>query len=150
MVKVCSITNYPHENEAKYNEHFEKFNYPLHIFQKWAIEGIIEGNHLLVCAPTGSGKTMPGEFAINYFHSKGKKIIYTTPIKALSNEKFHSFTQKYPHISIGLITGDIKTNPDADVLIMTTEILLNKLYQLKNSTGTVFKSQIPVPRKKSV
>ena len=134
MVKICSVTNYPDDNEAKNKEHFEKFNYPLHIFQKWAIEGIIEGNHLLVCAPTGSGKTMPGEFAINYFHSKGKKIIYTTPIKALSNEKFHSFTQKYPHISIGLITGDIKTNPDADVLIMTTEILLNKLYQLKNST----------------
>jgi superfamily II RNA helicase len=133
MVKICSITHYPDENEAKYKEHFETFNYPLHIFQKWAIEGIAEGNHLLVCAPTGSGKTMPGEFAINYFHSKGKKLIYTTPIKALSNEKFYSFTQKYPHISIGLITGDIKTNPDADVLIMTTEILLNKLYQLKQN-----------------
>ena len=138
MVKVCSITHYPDENEAKYKEHFETFNYPLHIFQKWAIEGIVEGNHLLVCAPTGSGKTMPGEFAINYFHSKGKKLIYTTPIKALSNEKFYSFTQKYPHISIGLITGDIKTNPDADVLIMTTEILRSMLYRGSELTREVF------------
>jgi superfamily II RNA helicase len=87
-----------------------------------------------VCAPTGSGKTLPGEFALNYFHTKGKRTIYTSPIKALSNEKFYNFTRKYPHLSVGLITGDIKTNPEADVLIMTTEILLNKLYQVKSST----------------
>ena len=49
MVKDCSITNYPDENEAKYKEYFEKFNYPLHIFQKWAIEGIVEGHHVLCC-----------------------------------------------------------------------------------------------------
>ena len=96
---------------------------------------MVDGNHVLVCCPTGSGKTLPGEFALNYFHSKGKKTIYTSPIKALSNEKFYNFTKKYPHISIGLITGDIKTNPDADVLIMTTEILLNKLYQVKSSSS---------------
>jgi antiviral helicase SKI2 len=78
---------------------------------------------------------MPAEFAIDFFHSKGKKSIYCSPIKSLSNQKFYDFTQKYPHISIGLITGDIKTNPDADVLIMTTEILLNKLYQLKSTSS---------------
>jgi superfamily II RNA helicase len=75
---------------------------------------------------------MPAEFALDYLHSSGKKTIYTSPIKALSNEKYHSFTQKFPHIRIGLITGDIKINSDADVLIMTTEILLNKLYQHKS------------------
>jgi len=133
MVKVCSYS-YPKSNEQLYQEYYDKYSYCLHDFQKWSIQSIVEGNHLLVCAPTGSGKTMPGEFALDYFHSKGKKTIYTSPIKALSNEKFYSFTQKYPHISIGLITGDIKTNPDADVLIMTTEILLNKLYQTKNSS----------------
>jgi superfamily II RNA helicase len=106
----------------------------LHDFQKWGIEAIVTGNHLLVTAPTGSGKTMPGEFALDYFYSKGKKTIYCSPIKALSNEKFYNFTQKYPHIRIGLITGDIKTNPNADVLIMTTEIFLNKLYQIKSTT----------------
>lgn len=132
MVKVCSITNYPKENEDKYKEHFDKFNYPLHIFQKYAIEGIVEGNHILVTAPTGSGKSLPAEFALDYFHSKGKKTIYCSPIKSLSNQKFYDFSHKYPHVSIGIITGDIRCNPDADVLIMTTEILLNKLYQMKS------------------
>ena len=129
MVKICSTTEY---TETKYNEYFEKYDYPLHIFQKFAIEGIVSGNHVLVCAPTGSGKTLPGEFALDYFHSKGKKTIYCSPIKALSNQKFYDFSRKYPHISFGIITGDIKNNPNADVLIMTTEILLNKLYQIKS------------------
>lgn len=141
MVKVC-----PYNFSSKYHETYCKFfcnySYTLYDFQKWSIKGIVDGNHVLVCAPTGSGKTLPGEFAIEYFHSKGKKIIYTTPIKALSNEKFHNFTEKYPTISIGLITGDIKNNPDADVLVMTTEILMNKLYQMKCSTIDVFTSSV--------
>ena len=137
MVKVCSLTNYPAESFSKYKEYFEKFNYELHTFQKWAIEGIILGNHVLVTAPTGSGKSLPAEFAIDHFHAKHKKTIYCSPIKALSNQKYYDFTHKYPHISFGLITGDIKTNPDADVLIMTTEILLNKLYQSKSNSKPV-------------
>jgi antiviral helicase SKI2 len=140
MVKVCSLTNYPDENFSKFKEYFERFNYPLHTFQKWAIEGIVKGKHILVTAPTGSGKSLPAEFAIDFFHSKGKKTIYCSPIKALSNQKFYDFSQKYPNISIGLITGDIKTNPDADVLIMTTEILLNKLYQIKSTSKQVTSS----------
>lgn len=133
MVKVCDYT-YPKIHEETYQEYFNYYSYPLHDFQKWSIQGIVDGQHVLVCAPTGSGKTLPGEFALNYFHSKGKKTIYTSPIKALSNEKFYNFTQKFPNIRVGLITGDIKTNPDADVLIMTTEILLNKLYQIKSNS----------------
>ena len=133
MVKVCSY-NYPKSHDEGYEKYHETYEYPLHDFQKWAIKGIVDGNHVLVCAPTGSGKTLPGEFALNYFHTKGKRTIYTSPIKALSNEKFYNFTKKYPHLSVGLITGDIKTNPEADVLIMTTEILLNKLYQVKSSS----------------
>jgi len=82
----------------------------------------------LITCPTGGGKSLPGEFAMNYFVSKNKKVIYTSPIKALSNQKFYEYTTKYPHISFGIITGDIKINPNADVLIMTAEILLNKLY----------------------
>ena len=132
MVKICDIDNYPSENEEKYKEHFEQFKYPLHIFQKWAIESIVEGQHVLVTAPTGSGKSLPAEFSVQYFTSKGKKVIYCSPIKALSNQKFDDFSKKYPQVSVGIITGDIKCNPDADVLIMTTEILLNKLYQLKS------------------
>ena len=134
MVKICSY-NYPKSNEEDYKKYYENYSYQLHDFQKWCVEGVVTGNHVLITAPTGTGKTFGGEFSINYFHSKGKKIIYTSPIKALSNEKFYAFTHKYPHISIGLITGDIKTNPDADVLIMTTEILLNKLYQIKSNSS---------------
>jgi superfamily II RNA helicase len=136
MVKICSY-NYPKENEEEYKKYYEDYSYELHDFQKWSIQAIVTGNHVLVCCPTGSGKTLPGEFAINYFHQKGKKVIYTTPIKALSAEKFYAFTHKYPHISVGLITGDHRCNPDADVLIMTTEILLNKLYQIKSSNPEV-------------
>ena len=133
MVKICSY-DYPKSHEETYQEYYKNYPYLLHDFQKWCVESIVTGNHVLITAPTGTGKTFGGEFAINYFVTKGKKVIYTTPIKALSNEKFYSFTNKYPHISVGLITGDIKTNPNADVLIMTTEILLNKLYQIKSST----------------
>jgi superfamily II RNA helicase len=136
MVKICSY-NYPKSNEKEYKKYYENYPYELHDFQKWCVEGTVTGNHVLISAPTGNGKTFGGDFAIQYFHSKGKKVIYTSPIKSLSNEKFHTFTNKYPHISVGLITGDIKTNPDADVLIMTTEILLNKLYQIKSSSPNI-------------
>jgi len=147
MVKICDINNYPSENEEKYKEHFEKFKYPLHIFQKYAIEGIVEGQHVLVTAPTGSGKSLPAEFSLDFFVSQGKKVIYCSPIKSLSNQKFDDFSKKYPHLRVGIITGDIKCNPDADILIMTTEILLNKLYQLKSvsnvkNTSTSFDMDI--------
>jgi len=130
MVFIC-----PNEyNESKHNEHFEIFPFELSNWQKWSIEALVEKNHSLVTAPTGSGKTLPAEFSIQYFHSIGKKIIYTSPIKALSNQKYHEFTSKYPDISFGILTGDIKDNPEADVLIMTTEILRNNLYQKKYDT----------------
>jgi superfamily II RNA helicase len=127
MVKICPNA-YPASSEEKYAPYFEKYPFLLSSFQKFAIESIVEGNHILVTAHTGSGKTLPAEFAIEHFSKKGKKVIYTSPIKALSNQKFYEFTQKFPHISFGILTGDIKTNPEADVLIMTTEILMNTLY----------------------
>lgn len=130
MVKICNA-KYPEDNEKKYEFYMNKYSFPLSDFQKWSIEATIEGHHSLICAHTGSGKTLPAEFAIEYFVSKNKKVIYTSPIKALSNQKFFEFTQKYPYINFGLITGDIKINPEADVLIITTEILLNKLYENK-------------------
>jgi superfamily II RNA helicase len=127
MVKICSI-DYSSENEAKYEQYFKSFSYRLSPFQKHSIEAIVEGNHCLVTAHTGSGKTLPAEFAIQHFTDIGKKIIYCSPIKALSNQKYYEFSNKYPHISFGLYTGDIKTNPEAQVIIMTTEILMNYLF----------------------
>ena len=122
MVFICSE---PYPNNSKYEQYFELYPYPLSDFQKWAIHAIIEGQHVLVTAHTGSGKTLPAEFAITHFVGQGKKVIYTCPIKALSNQKYYEFSKKYPHISFGLMTGDIKTCPDADVVIMTTEIIVN-------------------------
>ena len=125
MVKICSEK---YNDDSKYSSYFDEYSFPLSDFQKYAIEAIVEGHHVLVTAHTGSGKTLPAEFAINYFKKQNKKLIYTSPIKALSNQKYSEFTRKYPHVSFGLMTGDIKINPDADVLIMTTEILMNSLF----------------------
>jgi len=96
-------------------------------FQIKAIDAIHQGYHVLITAHTGSGKTLPAEKAIEHFTSQGKSVIYTAPIKALSNQKFHEFTKKFSNLQVGIFTGDNKHNPSADVLIMTTEILQNKL-----------------------
>ena len=125
---VINNTLFSHEDE--YNEYFNKYPYELSNFQKWAIYSIINNDNTLITAHTGSGKTLPAEFSINYFVKKGKKVIYTSPIKALSNQKFFEFQEKFPDITIGILTGDNKHNPEADVLIMTTEILRNKLLNI--------------------
>lgn len=129
MVLICD-TPY---NNSDYNEYFTKYDFVLSDFQKYAIQSIVDGDHTLVTAHTGSGKTLPAEFAIKHFTSQGKKVVYTSPIKALSNQKYYEFTQKYPHISFGIFTGDIKINANAQVLIMTTEILKNYLFVHENS-----------------
>ena len=107
-------------------------------FQTKAISAISNHKNVLITAPTGSGKTLPAEHAITKFCKEGKKVIYTSPIKALSNQKFHDFSEKFPDISFGLITGDNSTNVDADCLIMTTEILHNTLHQMKIKTENQF------------
>lgn len=123
MVKICT-------EETTALEPLEtKYPFELSFFQKAALTAIEKGESVLVTAHTGSGKTLPAEYGIEYWVSKGKKVVYTSPIKALSNQKFHEFTHKYPDISFGLLTGDIKYNPEAEVLIMTTEILRNTLFQ---------------------
>jgi superfamily II RNA helicase len=129
MVVIC-------ENIYKKELDTSMFSFPLSSFQKYAIEGIIQDKHVLICVPTGNGKTLPAEFAIKYFVSKGKKVIYTSPIKALSNQKYYDFKEKYPDIQFGLLTGDIKLNPNADVLIMTAEILQNSLLHKDKSFST--------------
>lgn len=143
MVFLCN-TPYPQASQETHQSYFDRYPFPLSDFQKYAIEAIVKEQHVLVTAHTGSGKTLPAEFGISHFHEKGKKVIYTSPIKALSNQKYYEFSKKYPHISFGLFTGDIKTNPEADVLIMTTEILMNYLFvstQDKKSEDTTVFSQ---------
>ena len=143
MVRICN-KKYEGLNPILNEIFTTKYPYELSDFQKYAIEAIYTGNHVLVTAHTGSGKTLPAEFAIQFFVEKGKKVIYTSPIKALSNQKYYEFSLKYPEISFGLFTGDIKTNPEADVLIMTTEILMNSLFHNDNDTkdNTQFKIDI--------
>ena len=119
------------EENLKYQDYFKLFPYELSDFQKWSIYAIVNGHHTLVTAHTGSGKTLPAEFAIQYFKERNKKVIYTGPIKALCNQKLYDMRNKFPDISFGILTGDVKDNPEADVLIMTTEILRNTLFTKK-------------------
>ena len=129
MVIIC---NKSFDDNTNYNKYFNYFtDFELSDFQKWAIKSIVDNDHILITAHTGSGKTLPAEFAIQYYVKQGKKVIYTAPIKALSNTKLYDLRIKYPHISFGIITGDITDNPDADVLIMTTEILPHTLNNRK-------------------
>ena len=142
MPVICSPL-FPADKESDFENHFAEFSFPLSDFQKHAIKAIVEGQHVLVCAPTGSGKTLPAEFAIRHFISQKKRVIYTTPIKALSNQKYHEFSKKFAPfgITVGLCTGDIKTNPTADLLIMTAEILNNRLFQMDQSSLTETSNQ---------
>mgnify|MGYP003648589489 FL=1 len=107
------------------------WKFELSLFQKWAIRALLNNRHALITAHTGSGKTVPAEAAIAYFISKGKKVIYTSPIKALTNQKYNEFCRKFPDITFGIFTGDNKHNPEAQVLLMTAEILRNTLFQKK-------------------
>ncbi|UTT67851.1 DEAD/DEAH box helicase [Arthrobacter sp. DNA4] len=97
-------------------------------FQRQACRSLQEGRGVLVAAPTGAGKTIVGEFAIYLALQRGLKAFYTTPIKALSNQKFTELSEKYGAENVGLLTGDTSINGDAQVVVMTTEVLRNMLY----------------------
>ncbi|WP_127503506.1 DEAD/DEAH box helicase [Actinoplanes solisilvae] len=98
-------------------------------FQRSACESLERGSGVLVCAPTGAGKTVVGEFAVHLALRHGqRKCFYTTPIKALSNQKYHDLVERYGPDQVGLLTGDNAINGDAPVVVMTTEVLRNMLY----------------------
>lgn len=101
-------------------------------FQQQAIDFINEGFSVLVSAPTGAGKTVIAEHVIRDCLARGQKVIYTAPIKALSNQKFRDFCEGYPDL-VGIMTGDITLNSHASVLIMTTEIFRNKILEERSS-----------------
>lgn len=125
---MVKLLNTPYNNES-FEPYFSKFKHPLRDFQKHAIEGIVTDKNVLVVASTGNGKTVCCEFTFDHYISKGKKIIYTSPIKALSNQKFHDFSKLFPQ-QCGISTGDITFNcVSASIIIMTTEILRMILFQ---------------------
>ncbi len=106
----------------------EQLSFRLDDFQRRACQALEDGHGVLVCAPTGAGKTVVGEFAVHLALAAGRKCFYTTPIKALSNQKHADLVRRYGHDSIGLLTGDQSINGDAPVVVMTTEVLRNMLY----------------------
>jgi ATP-dependent RNA helicase HelY len=102
--------------------------FPLDEFQSRALDALDAGNSVLVAAPTGSGKTLVAEYAIAKALAAGSKVFYTTPLKALSNQKYGDFARAYGSARVGLLTGDNSINGDAPVVVMTTEVLRNMIY----------------------
>jgi ATP-dependent RNA helicase HelY len=114
---------YPHLNDFR-----GLYSFPLDLFQVEACEAVESGHGVLVAAPTGSGKTLVGEFAVHLALATHRKCFYTTPIKALSNQKFNDLVARYGAENVGLLTGDNAVNGEAPVVVMTTEVLRNMLY----------------------
>lgn len=112
------------------------FGYPLDLFQKHAVCAIEKTENVLCCAKTGSGKSNIAIYQIAHSLQKGQRVFYTTPIKSLSNQKFYDLKRMFPD-RVGIMTGDIKFKPDADIVIMTTEILRNLLYKKGTATESI-------------
>jgi len=104
------------------------YPFALDPFQLEACDALEDGYSVLVCAPTGAGKTVPGEFAVHLALALGQKCFYTTPIKALSNQKYNDLVERYGADRVGLLTGDNAINSEAPIVVMTTEVLRNMLY----------------------
>ena len=102
--------------------------YPLDRFQLESLDALDRGESVLVAAPTGSGKTVVAEYAVERAVRRGARAFYTTPLKALSNQKYGDFVRVYGSERVGLLTGDISRNGDAPVVVMTTEVLRNMIY----------------------
>jgi superfamily II RNA helicase len=113
------------------------YPFALDNWQKEAINAIHNEKNVLVTAKTGSGKTLVGEYQIAYSLSKEKRVFYTTPIKSLTNQKYHDLKYLFPKNSVGIMTGDIKSNPEADIVVMTTEILRNLLFKQNTTTSHI-------------
>ena len=111
------------------------YDFTLDDFQVRSCRELEAGNGVLVAAPTGSGKTLVGEFAVHLALKQGRKCFYTTPIKALSNQKFNDLSRRYGAENVGLLTGDNTINGEAPVVVMTTEVLRNMLYAGSQTLG---------------
>ncbi len=107
----------------------DSYGFPFDDFQRRACEALVGGASVLVAAPTGAGKTVVGEFAAWLAMTGGGKTFYTTPVKALSNQKYSDFLEIHGGPNVGLLTGDNSLNGDAPVVVMTTEVLRNMIYE---------------------
>ena len=123
------------------------FAFDLDTFQKSAVTGLLEGDSVVVCAPTGAGKTAIAEAGALACLSQGKRVIYTTPLKALSNQKLGELREKFGDVAVGLQTGDVSLNAEAEVTVMTTEILRNIIYraQVEERRGVAGFEEPPTP-----
>jgi ATP-dependent RNA helicase HelY len=113
---------------SEVDEFAKLLRFPLDDFQEESCRAIARGSGVLVAAPTGAGKTVIGEFAIHLALQRGQKVFYTTPIKALSNQKYQELITRYGEERVGILTGDNNTNSSADIVVMTTEVLRNMIY----------------------
>ena len=132
--KYLIIEKNEHPADWHDSESIKEYKYPLDYFQKWAVRAMNNEHNVMACVATGSGKSTLADYAIALSFSRGKRVIFTSPIKALSNQKYKEFKEAYGETNVGLMTGDIKFNPDAPCLIMTAEILRNLLYKHKSYT----------------
>lgn len=114
--------------QSELDRFVDHLDFGLDDFQVRACEALENGHGVLVCAPTGAGKTIVGEFAVHLALAAGTKCFYTTPIKALSNQKHADLAARHGDDQVGLLTGDSSVNPDAPIVVMTTEVLRNMLY----------------------
>jgi len=131
-LKVANVKSGPEDMPVDPPIHYK---FPLDPFQQHAMKAICNEENVLVTAKTGSGKTLVGEIQIAYSLRKGKRVFYTTPIKSLSNQKFNDLKKQFG--SVGIMTGDIKFCPNANIVIMTTEILRNLLFKKDSTTKSI-------------
>ncbi len=118
----------PRETDPEFASFRALYEFEFDDFQVAACGALGAGSGVLVAAPTGSGKTVIGEYAVHLALAQGRKCFYTTPIKALSNQKYADLLRRYDNRTVGLLTGDNSINGDAPVVVMTTEVLRNMLY----------------------
>src|SRR5471032_2071072 len=118
----------PESPESLIEAFAEGCDFPLDDFQVRACQAVAAGQGVLVAAPTGAGKTIVGEFAVFLALATGRKAFYTTPIKALSNQKYADLVRRHGIDKVGLLTGDSSINGEAPVVVMTTEVLRNMMY----------------------
>ena len=128
---------YEERINAHMNDILDTFRFPLDDFQEKSVRHILCGRSVVVCAPTGAGKTAIAEAAATYFLKQGGKVIYTTPLKALSNQKLLEMRERFGVSEAGLQTGDASINKDGSVVVMTTEILRNILYRVGEEAQAV-------------